>query len=522
MIRQSLIASFLALSLTLAPMQGAHAEDDTAAPGIYFYPAKTWTVEASPVTMAGTTTRKCMIANEFNNGFVVQLNGGHKWVETLQIDFRQNSFDPGERYDVALTVPGIKNKTLAGQAAQPSLLVINMAGQKDFYQAMRDSSVFDLKIDENEFRFYMVGFANNAEAFERCMAGGGIAPPSPDQLRDASAPTVNEAIAYEQAEMSGVKLNEILPSDPRPTVGDMPDPVLDTAPAATKPVEQTPRPQRKRLSQMLAEEIKRNPEIAALESDRPVPVPPVEKLSAPSTDSFTPPPAPEAKADARSPLAMPPGFATRPELPAPDGEQTASADSLATEIDVQMVDLKRPQPDPEALLAREEGTRISTSTEIKVTKQTGKIEADFSNDYAGLDAVEPASAPRSSISDSGMGAKIAELQHTVRALETENLALNDELKAALNESKQERMSVSSENWNLEKAAKRYNEAERQLKRLGQQLQEERAACTVEKQELETLLFDPTLTDEAQLAKLAQLRRELDQAKQTIRLLKASQ
>ena len=89
--------------------------------------------------------------------------------------------------------------------------------------------------------------------------------------------------------------------------------------------------------------------------------------------------------------------------------------------------------------------------------------------------------------------------------------LDTELKTSLKDSEDERLSVSSDNWNLERATMRYNEAERQIKRLGRQLQAARQQCTSEKQELETMLFDPKVTEQSQLAKLSAMEQELASA-----------
>ena len=57
----------------------------------------------------------------------------------------------------------------------------------------------------------------------------------------------------------------------------------------------------------------------------------------------------------------------------------------------------------------------------------------------------------------------------------------------------------------------YNEAERQIKRLGEQLQRERALRATEKKDLEAQLFDPKITDQQQQARLAELEQKLDEA-----------
>ena len=79
----------------------------------------------------------------------------------------------------------------------------------------------------------------------------------------------------------------------------------------------------------------------------------------------------------------------------------------------------------------------------------------------------------------------------------------------------ESASIESQNWNLEKATMAYDESERELKRLGQQLQQERAQCAVQKQDLEAQLFDPQLTSQKQLAHLADMEQKLADAQHQI-------
>ncbi len=68
--------------------------------------------------------------------------------------------------------------------------------------------------------------------------------------------------------------------------------------------------------------------------------------------------------------------------------------------------------------------------------------------------------------------------------------------------------LNNKDWTLEQATMRFQEAERQLKNMGTKLQKERAKCGFEKKELEALLFDPQLTSEQQLAKLASMEEKI--------------
>jgi hypothetical protein len=111
--------------------------------------------------------------------------------------------------------------------------------------------------------------------------------------------------------------------------------------------------------------------------------------------------------------------------------------------------------------------------------------------------------------------KISELEKQVQALQSENIALNDELKNTVSGAKEERQSIASENWNLERATLKFSESERQVKRLGDQIQRERAKCDADKKDLEAQLFDPQITSRQQLARLTDLEQKLAAAEQKL-------
>lgn len=155
--------------------------------------------------------------------------------------------------------------------------------------------------------------------------------------------------------------------------------------------------------------------------------------------------------------------------------------------------------------------RVASTPEMKVTKNVMSAQADFTDmPVDTVPAVPPAMKER----------RVSELEAKLAMLKRENEALNAELEMVLQSSEQERLDIASDNWNLEQATMRYNEAERQIMNLGQQIQKERAQCAVEKKELEMMLFDPQLTEEAQLGYLAKLEDELDAAQAEIQSLQA--
>lgn len=158
------LASFgLAVLLMSSPTYGAKT------PNIHFYPEQPWTID-SPRTDA-QSNGQCRIHNEFNNGFIMSFSGTRAWVQDMQINFRQDVFEAGKSFEALLRVPGIAEESFSANAKTGRLLNISLQGQKDFYKSLRDSSVLDLTLAGNHFRFYLTGFSKTAEDFERCLAG---------------------------------------------------------------------------------------------------------------------------------------------------------------------------------------------------------------------------------------------------------------------------------------------------------------------------------------------------------------
>ena len=116
-------------------------------------------------------------------------------------------------------------------------------------------------------------------------------------------------------------------------------------------------------------------------------------------------------------------------------------------------------------------------------------------------------------------ARELELTAKLQSLQADHKRLQGEIEDIKQAAKEQRIDISSNNWDLERATKLYQESERQAQRLAQQLQRERAAHRQEKAKLEQMLFNPKLTEEAQLARLAELERALEEARDELRRYK---
>ncbi len=187
----------------------------------------------------------------------------------------------------------------------------------------------------------------------------------------------------------------------------------------------------------------------------------------------------------------------------------------------------------------------------RLKEANGRLEDDLAATLVSSKSGSPMPPPLP-IGDDVNEQAIAALNEQVAALETENTALKDQiskipqneklkdlvsmeqplreeirsLRAQLDESRAhiqavssnidqarakinaDQMSVSSKNWDLEQATRRYQESEREVQRLSLQLEQQKVQCTNSKRELEYMMFDPQTAPAAQTALLNSLEDKL--------------
>ncbi len=506
-----------------AALLSSPASAQTVEPELQFYPATKWGVSASD--------KLCTINTSFNNGFGFRVVGNEKWVRALDIDFKQDIFTAGESYDASLTIPGVRTKSYKASAQTGSLLAFSM-DDKEFYKAMKQSGVVDLKLDDNAFRFYLTGFGNSVREFENCMAGAS-APKTAAQDTGSENFMVNEAIDMEESfreeqTAEAPVIQEITPEPPTAVIQEIPYSETKKVGDYTVSASDTQAPVRPakgtRLSEQLAKQIADDPSLidvddsAILEQRKKLQIPqeiaempivPEEETAVTPMIDPAEPPSQEILLEPTEPMATAAIEEESAPMPEPVEETLAEAEpeDMGADAEVEVETVKVVENVENYIPVEEtEATRVYTKTKpMTVHKETMSAEADFTH----------VNDSELSTMNSDLRKDVISLEATVRELKAENEALNAELKKAIRESEEERLTIASENWNLEQATMKFNEAERQNKRLGQQLQKERAQCSLEKRELESMLFDPQVTEQAQLAKLSVLEGELKDAKREL-------
>ena len=426
----------------------------------YFYPKNKWVVEK--VGDQGELPI-CSISNQLNNGYIVQFAGTKEKLSNINIDFRQSIFEENIKYEVQYTIPGQKSIVIPTKAFKESLLVSDLRKYTDFSNELFDASTVDINIRGNKFRVYLTGLKASMPSYNDCVDPGGL---------------------LAKAEAITKQTEKILSAEPKPTSGIAPLPPVNIVEpkVASAPPEDMPanmkRPDfenRERYSDELANKLKE-------ESQRYQP---------------------EAQQDAPT------------ENAAVDVAQTESVSEPENEYKAAIDDVKKTVTRKDAVY------HITKPSEPLVADLTA-LDDKPAQEEKPKEIIEVTAAKSASVVETASGNdneefvmlrnKISNLEQQVESLSGQNKMLDEELRMALQDSKKEGLTVSSENWNLEKATMKFNEAERQIMRLGRQLQSTRAQCEQEKESLESMLFDPKLTNQKQLAKLASLEAELDETK----------
>lgn len=549
----------------LTPHAALAAKD----PELSFYPAQKWNVEN--LTKAGEHGLKtCSVSNTFNNGFVVQFAGSSDGFINLNIDFRQPSFTQNKLYEVQYTIPGNKAQVLPTKAFKDSLLVTDLRQQKQFSEDLKASGVVDVKIQNNEFRLYLTGLEATMKDYNECvqpeasMIQASATPVAEQQkqkdtfVQDSMTPPLAAParVIPETKLPESLAQDNLAPPPPMPAVIDLTqtNPENDGATSAddTKKSSLKPNFARERFTTKLAERMHQRATALAEKN----------KLSDMDSDSDTmgaeTPPKANEKTVAKKGSSLE-TFPLKDSAPqkmaaeqAPAQYKFPLAEPVKTEQKTIHIEAQNEMAQIPEGRTKMGGAVINKAKavhgEIDLTKIDTPVESAFEptpmpqksavlpiedvKEIAAVESIEPHAQQFADIEPSAgkatqqvdqnfveMRNRVVDLERQLSSLQKENTDLDAELKSNLKDAADERTSISSNNWDLERATMRYNEAEIQINRLGRQLQSSKSQCDMEKSELKAMLFDPKLTDQQQLAKLSSLEEDLDRTKTDLNVQK---
>lgn len=177
---------------------------------------------------------------------------------------------------------------------------------------------------------------------------------------------------------------------------------------------------------------------------------------------------------------------------------------------------------------------LQTQLADKGAKGTSSSKSDSSKDVADLKAklastmaenqdlraqlASSVTAAAGGADDSSVRKEVRTLRSQLETLEAEKKTLQSNFDKLQKDSEGGQLKVAGGNWDLEQATRRYQESQREIRRLGALLEDERLKCTAEKKEIEAMLFDPAISSGAQIAKLNSLEDSLAERETKIKSL----
>ncbi|MEM7618237.1 MAG: TcpQ domain-containing protein [Pseudomonadota bacterium] len=169
---RNIILGFLALTILTAP---ANVLAQSAAKGIpQFIPTAGWTVKPA---VTGDTRQlsniklPCMMMVEYDNGYVMRLSGGNFNMMAMALDFRQDAFVQGRKYQGHLSIDGTDAGKVEATAFSKNALVINTRRLEKLYQKLQAGKNLTMDIEGNSFQFRLGGVAQALTRLEACYSG---------------------------------------------------------------------------------------------------------------------------------------------------------------------------------------------------------------------------------------------------------------------------------------------------------------------------------------------------------------
>ncbi len=497
----------------------------------------------------------CTLSRKYDNGVVLSLGRNQTEEYSLAIDFQKQVFEKGKSLKINLQPGPGQIRAYDMMPASEKAVVVRLGWDAGFFDTLNKSQQMKVKIADKNYTFAMPEISKGQSDLRGCM----------EELQQ----TAKDAKGEKTASVSKDVLNADPKADKQFDAVKADDKVAMAAPAAA-PVaniaaqKEQVAAQEKSVLQSFAESIKsQEPELNgdeapkrknfASKSSEEAENPKAEKIAdvprreKPAAVQVEPAKKVElVERPAPSAPVTPPKIAAKEEAPA---AAKMAAMSPAAAFEKSEAETKALQKQIDDLIAQNKALQAKASTpSVEAQQQLQALQAEKTSLQQKLDAAQKdkAAAPKQ--------ADLAEAQARVLELEAKNAQLEDSLRqaqvrigeAAVNtESKSikriteleskltaaqndnnalakqlESLRVQQEDkslvavagdWDLEQATMRYNEAEREIRRLGLQLEQERTSCNREKAQIEQMLFDPAVADQKQIERLTRLENELSAA-----------
>lgn len=479
-----------------------------------------WKIEKVSAPSGRESNAYCAMTRKFNKDVIFTLGSKPDGELSLAFDFQKPLFNTKKDYVVALTSGTDAKRAFEARPVSPAALVLSAGMDKTLLGSLEKNGKFEVSLDGNVYVFNLGPFSAGRKKLTDCiaslpdssstatLASASASPSQRDLAKNpaASKKSLNaEALLHAGAESTNAAQDSAADAPPQDVSRAASSGKGDSADIAAL------REENLRLSNALERERRdyENSQMAGSQSNL------VSELK-------------EKIALLESGKGVSSGGAkTGPADIAASASTSDSAQKLkdaSARLDALSVENKRLRSELERLRTESESMAANIVTpkafdEVKAQLEDLKQENDALK--AKVAQSQASAAEQDQVADMNsitriktLEIKLDEASKKVADLEKENNSLRAEKEQKL-------LKVSSDNWNLEEATRRYNEAEREIRRMASLVDENQSQCSQEKAKLEGMLFDPSVTNQEQIAHLSELENKLRTAQDDLQAQRTS-
>lgn len=493
----------------------------------------------------------CALARRYGNGSVVTFARNENNETSVAVDFPPKSFKPSQNYTVVLDPGAGETRSYKTQPISERGIVIRMGKDEKFYSALEKTGKLGIAVDDLSYTYSMSDLKSGTQDLAACLgtavepaAGDSAseAPPLPmnrnksktEQMVDATLPARvapapgslavgSSSDENESLKEENIRLRNALERERR-TYEDK----MQQSNGSSNAAELT-----EKIQLLQSENVKLKDKLTSA-----VPMAAVGGATAVgkvSSAAAVPAAASCAKNDSaadvtalkaengklKSDLEAAQKLASAQPAVKADDKITAALraenSQLKADLDIAKKNVAQLEIGARTFVDRTPAVRDRGEPAlVKMLKdQVAQLESENSKLKlaAGSKSSGPASSDDMKLSVAGV-AKAHALEEQLKMMTADRDRLSSQIQAMkMMPTSGPNAKLSSDNWNLEQATQRYNEAEREIQRLGNAVESERAKCIVEKKNIEYMLFDPKIATKEQIAKLMTLENQLVEAKQ---------
>jgi len=480
----------------------------------------------------------CTLSRQYEDDVIFTLGQNKAKEYSLAVDFQTSTFDSDKAYQLSLQPGPGQMRAYEIMPASESAVVVRLGWDESFFDALNNSQTLKTAIGAKKISLHIPELSEGQQDLSACVESFDVADApnanagQPQDVLTAEPGATSRA--FSARKVAGNKVEAEQAAKIEPAAGDQPENKEEKATATAKKLEPTPlveprvsrrvlksaelesgavtqdknnagseelvvlRQENQRLRSALEAERERLKEavkqagpdnrVTALQ----------EKVSFLESENQTLKQQTQGKEAQKSAQAQELKAQFQQEINALKAENA----QLKSDLEAQQKAAAKGDPEQEKLVASLQA-RIN-----KLENENGKLLEDVRKARSAADNAVIQAGEQALV-------RVKDLQSRLDSAKADNVRMAKRLEELTKAQEESVLGAAAGDWDLEQATKRFNEAEREIQRLGLMLEQERMNCRREKADLEQMLFDPAVADKQQIQRLMTLESQLKEAQAKI-------